>query len=86
MDCAVTYNRVMENRENFLGDDFIAAVIEAGNRARLETLQAGVPVFYRELKVDIMEQPDGKKFEIRYIPGAPRDQSFEIVRELQEAV
>jgi hypothetical protein len=38
----------MTNRD-ILGDDFTAAVIAAGARAREETLKAGVPVFYRDL-------------------------------------
>ena len=32
-----------------------------------------------------MEEPDGRKFEIRLIPGAPRERIFEIVRELVPA-
>jgi hypothetical protein len=33
---------------------------------RLETLEAGVSVFYRDWKrnVDVMEQPDGRKCEL----------------------
>ena len=48
----------------FFGDDFKEAVPLAGVRARLETLAAGIPVFYRdrERDLDIMEQPDGRKF------------------------
>ncbi len=51
---------------DLLGDDFTAAVRAAGARAREETLKAGVPVFYRDsaLGVEIMEQPDGRRFEI----------------------
>jgi hypothetical protein len=29
-----------------------------------------------------MEQPDGKRFEIRFRPGAPGEENYEIVREL----
>jgi hypothetical protein len=29
-----------------------------------------------------MEQPDGRRFEIRFIPGAPSGENYEIVREL----
>jgi hypothetical protein len=32
-----------------------------------------------------MELPDGRKFEIRYVPGAPRDQNYEVLRELNDA-
>jgi hypothetical protein len=67
-----------------MSDEFDRLVTEACNSARLETLAAGVPVFYldRETGMDIMEQPDGRRFQIRYIPGAPRDRHFEIVREI----
>jgi hypothetical protein len=54
----------------FFGEDFIAAVVTAGTRVRIETLQAGAPVFYRDFKlnIDIMEQPDGRKYQIRFWP------------------
>jgi hypothetical protein len=66
------------------GDDFTAAVVSAGASARLETLKAGVPVFYLDAKenINIMEQPDGRRFEIRFIPGAPRERNYEVLREL----
>jgi hypothetical protein len=61
-----------------------AAVQGAIKKAIEETLRAGVPVFYRdsETGLEVMEQPDGRKFEIRYIPGAPRDRNYEVLREL----
>ncbi len=70
----------------FFGDDFTAAVQLAGARARLETLAAGIPVFYRdrEQDLDVMEQPDGRKFEICFIPGGSRENNYRIVRELNE--
>lgn len=73
--------------DHFLGEDFIASVIAAGASARIETLQAGIPVFYRDLKrnLDLMEQPNGRRFEIRYIPGAPGDRNYEIIRELDHS-
>jgi hypothetical protein len=50
-------------------------------RARLETLQAGVPVFYRDWKrnLDIMEQPDGRKFEVCFIAD-PLDAPDSVMR------
>ncbi len=71
---------------NFLEDDFTAAVQSACAHARIETLRAGVPVFYQDRKrnLDIMEQPNGRKYEIRFLPGAARDQNYEVVRELDE--
>ncbi len=46
--------------------------------------RAGVPVFYldRKRNLDIMEQPDGRKFEICFIPGAPRAGNYRVIREL----
>jgi hypothetical protein len=69
---------------DILGDEFDRLVADACDQARRKTLAAGVPVFYldRETGMDIMEQPDGRRFQIRYIPGAPRDRHFEIVREV----
>lgn len=63
-------------------EEFHRFVAEAGERARLETLAAGVPVFYLDDGLDVMEQPDGRKFEIRWIPGAPGAENYEIVREV----
>jgi len=62
--------------------------ISAGASARLETLKAGVPVFYRDStrNFDVMEQPDGRKFEVRFIAGAPRESNYRVVRELNETV
>jgi len=73
----------MTNR-HILGDDFTAAVRAAGARAREETLKAGVPVFYRDSAsgLEVMEQPDGRRFEIRFLPGAPRERNYEVLREL----
>ncbi len=71
-------------KNDFLPDSFTAAILSAGARARLETLQAGVPVFYldRENNLDLMEYPDGRKFEICFIPGAPGESNYRIIREL----
>ena len=73
----------MQNNDS-LGDDFTAAVIAAIVSAREETLRAGVPVFYRdsETGIEVMELPDGRRFEIRYIPGAPRERHYEVLREV----
>ncbi|HVV47516.1 MAG TPA: hypothetical protein VHC72_20035 [Bryobacteraceae bacterium] len=62
---------------------FRAAVAEA----RKDALAAGVSIFYRDSTtgLDVMEQPGGRKFEIRYIPGAPRDRNYEVLRELDRS-
>jgi len=66
------------------GDDFDAKVVAAGIRARRETLAAGVPVFYRESAsgLDLMEYPDGRRFEIQYVAGAPRESNYRVLREI----
>lgn len=70
-------------RDNWT-EEIIRHAREATQRAREESLALGLPVFYRDHNsgMDIMEQPDGRRFEIRYIPDAPRETNFEIVREL----
>jgi hypothetical protein len=70
----------------FFEEDFKAAVQLAGAQARVETLQAGIPVFYRDRdrNLDIMEHTSGRRFEIRFIANAPGDQNYEVVRELDE--
>ena len=69
---------------DIFSEDFTVAVKAACVRAREETLKAGVPVFYLDAKtgLEIMEQPDGRKFEIRFIAGAPRERNYEVLREL----
>ena len=59
----------------FSSEEFTAALIAAGARAVQETLKAGVPIFYWDWKrnLDVMEKPDGRKFEICFIAGAPRE-------------
>lgn len=75
----------MEN-EQFFDDEFKAAIQLAGAQARIETLQAGVPVFYRDSarNLDILEHPDGRKFEIRFLNGARGDSNYRVVRELKD--
>jgi hypothetical protein len=67
--------------------EFDKLVAGACDRARRETLAAGVPVFYldKETGMEIMEQPDGRRFEIRYIPGAPGYHNYEVLREVAPA-
>lgn len=68
---------------DILSDEFAAAAWAAGNRARQNALNQGHSVFFADEEGRyIMERPDGKLFEIRFIPGAPRDQNYKIVREL----
>jgi hypothetical protein len=46
-------------------------------------LAAGLPVFYLDKDgLDVMEQPDGRRFEIRWIPGAPSGSNYEVLGEL----
>ncbi len=65
---------------NFPSAEFDNAVFAAFDRAIAETLAAGVPVFYADHGVNIMELPDRRKFEIRFIPGAPRGENYEVIR------
>jgi hypothetical protein len=65
-------------------ETFDLTVKTAVAQERIETLAAGVPLFYRDSASgrDVMERPDGRVFEIRFIPGAPRENHYEVLREL----
>ena len=71
----------------FDSDELTAAVVSGWVSARLQTLKAGIPVFYRDAEenIYIMEQPDGRKFEIRLIAGGPRERNYEVLRELGQS-
>ena len=65
---------------------FKTAVRVAGANARMATLRAGVPVFYRDAKrnLNIVEHPNGRRFEIRFVANAPGERNFEVVSELDD--
>jgi hypothetical protein len=69
---------------DIFSDEFDAAVKAAIAEAREETLKAGVALFYRDddTGLEVMEMPDGRMFEIRYLPGQPGDRNHEVLREL----
>ena len=68
---------------DFGSKEFDEAVRAAGHQAFLETLAAGLPVFYRDDDgLNVMRCPDGRRFEIRWLPGAPSGENYEIIREL----
>jgi len=73
----------MARVENF-GDEVTVAFQAAVAEARASALAAGVPIFYRDSAtgLEVMEQPGGRIFEIRFIPGAPRESHYEVLREL----
>lgn len=72
---------------DIFSDEFDTAIAAAGIGARKETLEAGVPVFYRDCLsgLDLMEYPDGRRFEIRYVPGASREHNYEVLREISKS-
>jgi hypothetical protein len=68
----------------FASSEFDEAVRAAGRRAFNATLAAGLPVFYLDREgLNVMEQPDRRRFDIRWIPGAPSGSNYEVVRELK---
>jgi hypothetical protein len=68
---------------DFGSAEFDDAVRAAGHQAFLETLAAGLPVFYLDDDgFEVMQCPDGRRFEIRWIPGAPSGENYEVIREL----
>ena len=69
---------------NFASSEFDEAVRAAGRRAFEATLAAGFSVFYLDREgLKVMQQPDGHRFEIRWIPGAPSGSNYEVIRELK---
>ena len=76
------YNEDMARYE-FDSPEFDEAVRAATHQAFLETLAAGLSVFYIDAEgLNVMEQPDGRRFEIDWVPGAPAGQNYKILREL----
>ena len=70
---------------DFASKEFDDAVGDATRRAFEEALAAGLSVFYLDNEgLDLMEQPDGRRFEIRWIPGAPSGENYEILREVKK--
>jgi len=68
---------------DFGSAQFDDSVRAAGCEAFAETLAAGLPVFYVAADgLNVMERGDGRRFEIRWLPGAPSGENYEIVREL----
>lgn len=68
---------------DILSDEFTEVAISGLLAARARALAAGIPVVYRDpLGCYVQEWPDGRRFEIRFRPDAPRDQHVEIVREI----
>jgi hypothetical protein len=62
---------------------FDDAVRAATRKAFAETLAAGLPVFYVDGDgLNVVERTDGRRFEIRWLPGAPSGENYEITREL----
>jgi hypothetical protein len=68
---------------DFGSAEFDGAVRSAGRRAFAEALASGLPVFYVDAEgLNVMERNDGRKFEIRWLPGGPSGENYEIIREL----
>jgi hypothetical protein len=62
---------------------FDDAVWAACHKAFAEALAAGLTVFYVDGEgLNVMERADGRRFEIRWLPGAPSGENYEILREL----
>jgi hypothetical protein len=68
---------------DFRSTEFDDAVRAATRKAFEETLAAGLPVFYLDAcGLNVMEYGDGRRFEIRWRPGFPSGENYEIIREL----
>jgi hypothetical protein len=69
---------------SLLNEDFDTAAVAAFAKASQATLDAGIPIFYRDAQsgIQIMELPDGRQFQINYLPKSSSGNHYEIVREL----
>jgi hypothetical protein len=68
---------------DFDSPEFDTAATAAYDRAFQEALAAGVPVFYIDADGrNVMENQDGSRFEIEWIPGAPSGRNYRTIREL----
>jgi hypothetical protein len=68
----------------FGSPEFDEAVAAAGHAAYLRTLAAGRPAFILDDEGrNVMVCPDGRRFEIRWRPGAPAGENYEILGELK---
>jgi hypothetical protein len=68
---------------DFSSTEFDDAVRAAGHKAFAEMLAAGLSVFYVDGEgLNVMERADGRRFEIRWLPGAPSGENYQIIREL----
>ena len=75
-------------REDRITSEQLTAEMKAAIADAIQlTLKSGVPVFYRDMKqnMDILEQPDGRRFHIRYTPGASGEQNYTVIQELTRA-
>jgi hypothetical protein len=69
---------------DIFSDEFARLVAKATDGARRELLSSGVEVVYRDnlTGIDILERPDGRCFEIRFLPEG--DPNYEVLRELPD--
>lgn len=68
---------------DFSSPEFAERLKEVGRKARRDALAEGHYVVYRDqCGCYVQELPDGRKFEIRFHPGAPAEQHIERVREM----
>jgi hypothetical protein len=71
---------------NFSSPEFDAMLEEVGRKARSEALAEGHPVVYAdECGCFVQELPDGRKYEIRFHPGAPPESHIERMREITQS-
>jgi hypothetical protein len=69
---------------DFASSDFDRAAYDAGRSAFVEMLARGLPVFYVDAEgLNVMELPDGRRFEIRWLPSGAPAANYAIVRELK---
>ena len=81
-----TIRRAMTDFET-LRAEFLRAAQTAVREARADSLRRGISVFYSDAETGcyMMEQPDGRRFVIEFLPEMPREGNYRIVREVAPA-
>lgn len=71
------------DRIDIHSDDFVEAVVQAGQLACRSALEAGQSVVYMEASGRYVEErPDGRRFEVRFDSSKPRESHRIIVQDI----
>ena len=77
----------MPSNTSILTEEFAQAAADAGLRARREALASGHSVVFVDRAGRLVEEmPDGRLFEVRFQPEAPRESHLRVLAEIKSPV